>query len=177
MQQTTPNTRQHSNGSTPAEAHPDTLAKVMTRSAFLHVQDARAIGKLKLWIGRYRQGRGCEDQAAGYVDVDAARVIFQDLALRGELPAKLYEDREIVFYGGGDRDGRLEARLLKFADNPDMRAPLCVEVSRGPGRRNTSGGIQPAGDLQRVAIWLSRFEARKLAAAVLAQLDRCQCQG
>lgn len=148
-----------------------TLAKAMTRSAFLHVQDALAIGKVKIWVGRYQQGGGCTGQGSAYLDVDAVRVIFGDILLRGGLPEKLYPGQKAEFFGGSEREGRVTARVLRFREDPSKRSPVVVEVSTGPGKRNPLGGFAPAGELETVGIYLDVFTARKVSAQVLAELQ------
>jgi hypothetical protein len=50
----------------------------ITQSRFLHVEDALAIGKLRLFAGNYRKGQGMDKQgyAHAFVDIADARVIF-----------------------------------------------------------------------------------------------------
>ena len=55
----------------------------VTQSRFLHVEDALAIGKLRLFAGNYRKGQGMDTYAHAFVDIADARVIFGALA-RGE---------------------------------------------------------------------------------------------
>ena len=49
------------------------------QSRFLHVEDALAIGKLRLFAGNYRKGQGMNSYAHAYVDMADARVIFAAL--------------------------------------------------------------------------------------------------
>lgn len=147
-----------------------TLTRVMTRSAWLHVQDAIEIGKFRLYIGNYKPGQGAKAQAAAYIDVDALRVVFQDLALRGAMPRSLYPKQSVEFFGGSEKDGFLEARIVKISDQESLKNPIVIEISTGPGKRNRTGGIQPAGKLESVSILLDRWSARKLAAGTLAEL-------
>lgn len=147
-----------------------TLARVMTRSAWLHVQDALEIGKFRLFLGNYQRGQGAKAKAAAYVDVDALRVVFQDLALRAALPKNLYPKQSVEFFGGSERDGRLEARIVKISEQSAMKNPIIIEISHGPGKRNRTGGIQPLGKLETVSVLLDRWSARRLAAKVLAEL-------
>lgn len=147
-----------------------TMARVMTRSAWLHVQDSLDIGKFRLFAGNYQRGEGAKRQATAYVDVDALRVVFGDLALRGGLPKNLYPNQSVEFFGGSERDGRLEARIVSISEKENMKNPIIIEVSHGPGRRNKTGGIYPEGKLEKVSVILDRWNARILASKVLAEL-------
>jgi hypothetical protein len=147
-----------------------TIARVMTRSAWLHVQDALEIGKFRLFLGNYERGQGAKAQATAYVDVDKLRVVFQDLALRGGFPKNLYPKQSVEFFGGSEREGRLEARIVRFSEQPAMKNPIVIEISHGPGKRNRTGGIQPVGKLESVSVLLDRWNARRLAGTVLAEL-------
>jgi hypothetical protein len=59
------------------------IASHITQTRFLHVEDALAIGKLRLFGGNYRQRQGTSSYANAYVDIADARVVFDALA-RGE---------------------------------------------------------------------------------------------
>ncbi len=52
----------------------------LTRSRFLHVEDALDIGKVRLFAGEYKRGQGASVITAHYLDVADARVLFSDLA-------------------------------------------------------------------------------------------------
>lgn len=158
-------------GSSSKELQTRTLAKAMTRSAFLHIQDALSIGKLSFWLGRYRQGSGCESHGRAYLDLDAARVILGDILLRGNLPPNLYPEQKIEFYGGSEREGQITARVLRFRMDPSKRSPVVVEVATGPGKRNQMGGFQPLGEMETVGIYLDVMTARRLAGETLAQIQ------
>ncbi|NIV91732.1 hypothetical protein GWN42_02755 [candidate division KSB1 bacterium] len=148
----------------------------MTKSAFIHIQEAYSIDKLVVWIGQYSQGEGCSKHATAYLDIDAARVIFWDLLLRGGFPEKLYKERKIEFYGGNEKEGRVTARVLKFQEDPTKNSPIIIEVASGPGKRNAAGGYQPIGRMDASRIYLDKFTARKLAATVLHHIDKLQPQ-
>jgi len=148
-----------------------TLAKAITKSSFIHVQDAFSIDKVVIWIGQYSSGEGCSKHGQGFLDIDAARVIFGDLLLRGGFSEKLYTDRKIEFYGGNEKDGKVTARVLKFQEDPTKNYPIIIEVASGPGKRNQAGGYQPLGKMDSNRIYLDKFTARKLAATVLHHLD------
>ena len=50
----------------------------VTQSRFLHVEDALAIGKLRLFAGNYVKGQGMNKQgfANAFIDVDAVNEIL-----------------------------------------------------------------------------------------------------
>jgi len=156
------------------------LASVMTRSAFLHVEDALRIGKFKLLVGNYRAGQGASAVQSAYVDIDAFRIVLYDLHTRQGLLDILYgEQREVTFYGGSTVDGQLISRIITLRDDPSKDNPIMLQVASGPGKRTQTNGIAPAprgpaggvsGEMQRAAIFLARWETRKLAGRVLAEL-------
>jgi len=139
----------------------------ITRSAILHVEDALDIGKLRLLLFRYQRGKGAEASASHYLDLADARVLCYDLA-RGRLPEKF------VDYKGSPtgREGKPLSRVLKIEDRGERaRNPIVIEIANGPGEVVGEGAVKPAGEPDvRVAILLSRWQARRLALAVLAHL-------
>ncbi len=140
----------------------------ITRSTILHVEDALDIGKLRLLLFQYERGKGAQAQADHYLDVEDARVLCFDLA-QGRLP------QPFVDYKGTPhgRDGGLLSRVLKIEDRGERaRQPIVIEVSRGPGEVIGEGAIKPAGEPDvRIAILLTRWQARRLALAVASYLQ------
>jgi len=57
----------------------------LTQSRFLHVEDALDIGKVRLFAGEYRRGKGAGGMAAHFIDLPDARVLFSDLAWGKEV--------------------------------------------------------------------------------------------
>lgn len=139
----------------------------ITRSAILHVEDALDIGKLRLLLFRYKRGEGAQASASHYLDLADARVLCFDLA-EGRLAERF------VDYKGSPsgREGKPLSRVLKVEDRGERtRNPIVIEVTNGPGEVMGEGAIKPAGEPDAVvAILLSRWQARRLAAAVQAHL-------
>jgi len=128
-----------------------------------HVEDALEIGKLRLRLYRYKRGEGAEASAYHYLDVADARVLFSDLAW-GRL-----RERFVDYKGSPTaRDGGPLSRVLRVEDVGDKaRNPIVFEVQNGPGEVIGEGAVKPVGEPDaKVAILLSRWEARKLAFAV-----------
>jgi hypothetical protein len=139
----------------------------VTKSAFLHVEDALAIGKLMLFAGKVEKGKGASVTAYHYLDLDAARLLFTDLAA-GTVPTADEKDPAYVEYKGSG-EGIPVSRILKVEAQPDR---VFIELSYGPGERVGEGAIIPVRGAQRqsVSVALPWLEARKLALAVLAHL-------
>jgi len=137
---------------------------VITRSAILHVEDALEIGKLRLFALSYEKGKGAKATAYHFLDVADARPLLADLAT-GKL-AEPYTE-----YKGSRNGGEPVSRVLSIKDKPDQKSAIIVELSRGPGEVIGAGAVKPKGKpTTSVSIFLSRWEARKLALAVLEYL-------
>ena len=145
-----------------------TIYEVITRGAILHLEDALEIGKVRLRLYRYKKGQGAQAVAFHYLDVADARVLFSDLA-QGNLP------EEFVDFKGSPtaRDGKPLSRVLKVQDTAGKtRSPIVFEASNGPGQVIGQGAVKPAGEPDpKVAILISRVEARKMAFAMLEYLQ------
>jgi len=140
----------------------------ITRSAILHIEDALDIGKLRLLAFQYERGKGASAQAIHYLDVEDARVLCYDLA-SGRMPEPFTD------YKGSPQghNGAPQSRVLKVEDRGDKaRNPIVIELTNGPGQIVGEGAIKPVGEPEaRIAIFLSRWNARRLALAVGAYLQ------
>ncbi len=145
------------------------IFSMMTNKAFFHVEDALGIGKIKFFMGAYQKGKGSSATVIHYVDVADARVIAFDLAVRGTLSAKF------VDYKGSPKglNGKPLSRVLKIEDRGnEAKRPIVIEAANGPGEITGQGAIKPAGKpTAQVAIFLTRWEARKLGHALQAYLQ------
>lgn len=143
----------------------------VTQSAFLHVEDALTMGKLRLFAGRYEKGKGASATAHHYLDLDDARLLFTDLAV-GKVPITNEKDQAYVEYKGSG-EGIPVSRILKVQAHPDR---VFFELSYGPGEHSGeglgAGAVRPVrgAQWQSVTVALSWLEARKMALAVLAHL-------
>lgn len=143
----------------------------VTPSAFLHVEDALAIGKLRLFAGTYEKGQSASATAHHYLDLDDARLLFTDLAA-GKVPVTDEKDQAYVEYKGSGQ-GIPVSRILKVQASQDR---VLFELSYGPGEYSGqglgAGAVRPVRGAQRqsVTVTLSWLEARKMALAVLAHL-------
>ena len=138
------------------------IASHITQTRFLHVEDAPAIGKLRLFGDNYRQGQGTSSYANAYVDIADARIIFGALA-RGEQGFSRKEYK-------GTPDGRTAvSRVLSVAVKGDN---VYLELKSGPGKLTPTGAIMPNGPAEaEVNVAFKLYEARRLAASVLAYLQ------
>jgi len=143
------------------------IHSVITRSAILHVEDALAIGKLRLFALSYESGKGAKAYVTHYLDLADARPLLQDLAAGG------LSEPYTEYKGSRDGDGAV-SRVLTVKEKPEARSPIIVELCSGPGEVIGQGAIKPKGKpTEQVAVFLSRWEARKLALAVLEYLQAC----
>ncbi len=149
-------------------AHPRIYTQI-TRSAILHIEDALAIGKVRLFMISYQRGQGAKATAAHYLDVEDARVLAFDLAVRGALPARFTD------YKGSPTglNGQPLSRVFKLEDRGEgQRAPIVFQVSQGPGEVVGEGAIKPAGKpTVEIAMLLTRWQARRLGHALQSYLE------
>jgi hypothetical protein len=137
------------------------IHKHLTRTRWLHVEDALEIGKVRLFAGQYKRGEGARVTAAHYLDVADARVLFSDLAWG--------KPTDFVEYKGGVNDGEPRSRVLKVRRKDDK---VWVRLENGPGQVIGEGAVKPAGDPEAVVnVPLSVWDARKLSLAVLAHVQ------
>ena len=130
----------------------------VTRSRFLHLEDALEIGKIRLFAGSYRKGNGASATAFHFLDLEDARVIFSDLAWAKPV--------EFTDYKGTDNGDGPQSRVLKVKSKEDK---VWLEVANGPGEIVGQGAVKPKGKPDAaISIPLTTWEARKLAHAVLA---------
>lgn len=146
----------------------------ITQSRFLHVEDALAIGKLRLFAGNYRKGQGMDKQgyAHAFVDIADARVIFGALA-RGEqgFVHKEYKGTPTQTrpeQGRRDGNGAI-SRVLSIAIKGEN---VYIELKTGPGKLTNTGAITPNGPAKvEVNVGFKLYEARRLAASVQAYIQ------
>lgn len=157
----------------------------ITQSRFLHVEDALAIGKLRLFGGNYRKGQGMTAYANAFVSIADARVIFSALA-RGEqgFSHKEYKGtppqaRRLDKLGAGSerrpevvgrRTGNgAVSRVLSIAVKGEN---VYMELKTGPGKLTNTGAITPNGPAKvEVNVGFKLYEARRMAASVLAYIQ------
>ena len=144
------------------------IFSMMTNKAFLHIEDALGIGKIKFFMGAYQKGQGASAKVVHYMDVADARVIAFDLAVRGALSARFTD------YKGSPKglNGKPLSRVLKIEDRgADAKRPIVIQAANGPGELTGAGAIKPAGKpTDEVAIFLTRHEARKLGHAIFGYI-------
>ena len=133
----------------------------VTKTRFLHVGDSLAIGKLRIYAGRYERGQGTSAYCHHFLDLADARVVFEALA-RAE-PGFSYRE-----YKGTPTDGGAISRVLTIQTKGDK---VYIELKNGPGKLTPTGAVTPAGPAEtEVNVAFKRYEAQRLGAAVLAYL-------
>jgi len=140
----------------------------VTQSRFLHVEDALNIGqgKIRIFAGRYRKGKGMDAQgfAHHFIDLADARVVFWAL-LSGEQG---FIHKE--YKGTPPQNGSgAVSRVLSIAVKGDN---VYIELKTGPGKLTPTGAITPNGRADvEVNVTFKLHEARRMAASVLAYLQ------
>lgn len=134
----------------------------LTRTRFLHIEDALERGKLRFFIGTFERGQGAGTTAYAFLDVNDARVILSDLAWGKAVD---FSD----FKGGKDGSGVIISRVLKIHARDNQ---IWIQVANGPGWAEANGAVKPNGKPSaEISIPLTLFEGRKLAHACLAYLQ------
>ena len=133
----------------------------ITKSRFLHIEDALDIGKIRLFAGDYQKGKGAKTLAVHYLDVADARVLLNDLAWGKAV--------DYCEFKGSANGGEPTSRVLKVKTNGDK---TWFRLENGPGEVIGQGAVKPKGEPETVVnVPLTTWEARRLAFEVLAHLD------
>jgi hypothetical protein len=134
----------------------------LTRSRFLHVEDALDIGKVRLFAGEYKRGQGASVITAHYLDVADARVLFSDLAWGKPVDYVEYKGN------GGEQPVSRVLKVRRANDN----GKVWFRLESGPGEVIGEGAVKPAGKPETVVnVPFTIWEARRLAFVVLAHLQ------
>ena len=161
--------------SLPPNANRVRIYSHLTQSRFLHVEDSLAIGKLRLFAGNYRRGQhgrglngatggGMTDHVTHYLDLADARVVGHAL-LQAEANFSYKEYKGTPPQGQNGAVSRVLAVTVKGES-------VYIELKSGPGQLTATGAIMPDGPAAAVVnVGLKLYEARRLAAAVLAYLQ------
>lgn len=136
----------------------------VTKTRFLHVEDALSLGKVRLFAGTYSRGQGMSGHTSHYLDLADARIVFHAL-LHGEQGFTYKE------YKGTPSSSPTQAavsRVLSVAVKGDN---VYIELKSGPGQLTPTGAITPNGRAEtEVNVSFKVHEARRLAAEVLAYI-------
>jgi len=136
----------------------------ITKSSFLHVEDALEIGKLRLFAGHYKKGAGSDQMTAHWHDVADARVLFNDLAWGKAV--------DYVEYKGTGKGDQAVSRVLKVKAKGDK---VWFRLESGPGQVMGQGAVKPKGDPETVVnVPFSTTDSRKMAYAVLSYLQAAE---
>ncbi len=142
----------------------------VTRTRFLHLEDALNIAKIRLFAGEYRKGSGASATAHHFLDLDDARVLLADLSWGKKVEFTDYKGTSSLgrsTKGTSNRDGP-QSRVLKVKANGDK---VWLEIQNGPGEIVGQGAVKPKGKpTAAVSVPLTVWEARKLAHAALAYI-------
>lgn len=131
----------------------------VTKKTFINFEDATAIGKIRIFAGKYTKGQGAAEMLAHFVDVPSARPFLLDMQWGKPIDYKEYK---------GGSNGTVTSRV--FAINT-VEKGYYLELTSGPGRLTETGAIAPAGPAESsISIFMPFSEARMLAADLLEYL-------
>ena len=134
----------------------------MTKTRWLHIEDATAIGKVRLFAGQYQRGKGAEATAYHFLDIKTARALFSDLAWGKRVGFKEFKGI------ANGKDGKPISRVLQVKTNGGK---VWFGLQNGPGEVIGEGAVKPAGKPDaEVNVPLTTWAARELGFAVLAHL-------
>ena len=140
------------------------IVRHVTKTSILVIEDCLHLGKLRVEIVSYQRGEGVRATVEHYLDTDVARLLFSELA-RGRLSEPYQE------FKGTMRDGQPQSRVFRLYE-AKAQNPIKLEIANGPGEVVGEGAIKPAGKPDAsLAVLLSRWDARRIALAVLAHLN------
>lgn len=143
------------------------IISLRTARRILHVEDCLQLGKIRFDLWDYTRGQGAAAHVDAYLDVDTARVLAAELASEGLTTTDGLEE-----LGGGSVKGQIVARALKV-EMADTRNPIRISIRNGPGVRQPSGLISPAGGarMTSIQILLSWLDAKRVGLALLHHLQ------
>lgn len=121
-----------------------------TSKHFMNVYDALRINKLKVEIAGYDPATHRQPgHAAAWLDSDDARLLSHLVCHRLFVPVTSGKWER---FGGSQRDdGNIESRtlLIEWDEGEGgrfARFPYRITISNGPGRKNATGAVTPAGE-------------------------------
>jgi hypothetical protein len=148
------------------------IISIRQRRRILHVEDCLDIGKIHFDLYAFSQGQGSQAQAEAYLDHHTARLLFKELAA-----GRLCLTNKLRIHGGGNTNSKVTARILmpEMADGTEN--PIRIDITNGPGIRQSSGLISPhkwdknREQVTRLQILLSESDAVTLGLAGLEHLQ------
>ena len=136
----------------------------VTKTRFLHVEDALSIGKVRLFAGTYSRGQGMSGHTSHYLDLADARIVFHAL-LNGE------QDFTYKEYKGTPPPTPKQAAVSRVLSVVVKGGNVYMEFKSGPGQLAATGAITPNGRAEtEVNVSFKLHEARRLASEVLAYI-------
>ena len=133
----------------------------LTKTRFLHIEDALEREKLRFFMDSFEKGHGASGTAYAFMDVSDARVILADLAWSKPVDFSDYK-------GGKSSHELIISRVLKIKTKEDR---VWIQVQNGPGESMGDGAIKPKGKpAAEISFPFTVFESRKLAHTCLAYL-------
>jgi len=150
------------------QSYPETVRfyQHVTKTTWLHLEDALVHDKIRLFAGTYARGEGSKETAAHYLDVDDARVLFADLSWAKDVD-------HVDFKGSANADGEIISRVLRVNSQDDK---VYFNLTQGPGKLTDTGAVLPHWKALRttpksINVALTRYEARRMALAALEHIQ------
>lgn len=147
------------------------LYSFMTKTRFLHVEDALRMGKVRLYAGAYKRGQGSEAMCVHFMDWPDVLVLAHNI-LHTPLP---WEYRE--YKGSPHGPDGPTSRVLKVRadEGKDGQGRLWVRLENGPGEVAGEGAIKPKGDPTSVVdVPFTVNQAHRLALALQSLVQAWQ---
>jgi hypothetical protein len=139
------------------------IVRHVTKNRILDIQDTLEIGKLRIELVEFAEGKGATLAVEHFAEPDALALICHDI-LHGRPWEKYVE------YKGSVQGETVTSRVL-VVEQVQARNPIKITVARGPGKVVGQGAIQPLGKPEdTLSVLLSEFDARRIALTLLRHM-------
>ena len=137
--------------------------KYVTKDKVLDIGDMLSVdpkhSKLSITIVEFDERFKTKTRVRHYVDSDDFKLVCWDI-----LNSRFNEWTD---HKGTIHDGTPEARVLNFKRDEKYRNPFVIKIDNGIGEAVGAGAIKMVHQKDSLSVFLSEFEARKLALAIL----------
>lgn len=151
------------------EKHKTRIIERTTQATFFNIEDALEIGKLRFYVGLYKN-KHVTARVQHYLDLDDALVLLNDLSWG--KPVELLDFKGIV------KAGVATSRTMKVNCKDGK---VYFKLREGPGQVIGKGAVKPdpkakPDDFTIVNIGIEKEEARKIAYRVLLYVQGWQAK-
>lgn len=132
----------------------------VTQRTYFHIDDALAIGKLKLVAGSYTRGQGASVQVYCYVE------LYEFLAdMHGILRGKVVPRKAFT---GSRVEGEVQSRTYSIGSQNGEKPKVFITIENGPGILTKNGAVTPGqGAKEKVNVAFTIDKARAMAIQML----------